>query len=859
VARFTQANRSLQVTTPLGPDDLLLEKLNGSEAVSEPFRFRLDMLAEKPVEFDKLIGQPVTVSVTPATGSSRVINGIFSRLTQGNSVVGTLGKNTFIRYRAELVPALWLLGRRTQSRVFQQMSVIDILKQVLTTDWQLDVHINTVGTYHPRNYCVQYAETDLAFVSRLMEHEGLFYYFTHTKSAHTMVITDSSPTGGTELTPSSVYYSPAPEGVRDTPRIWDFEKTQELRSCKHTIWDYCFQLPSNDLSANSTIVDQVKVGSVSHRLNLQRTVGGTDMLEVQDSAAGFAHWSDGINPSGGEQAAELSQIFENNARLAKVLTDMEAVEAIVCRGIGDCASFLPGGFFTLQGHFDASDAFFLTRVEHQASMEGVYTTNAEKELEYRNEFQAVPKALRYRPSKVTPRPRVSGSLKGLVIGPVADQAYCDKYGRIKVRFAWGTGTKASAGDSCWLRVGQPWAGQTWGSVTLPRVGQEVAVNFYHGDPDQPYVSVSHYNAAQMPPYNLPSEWRQSGQVSSSGNSVEQYHEIRLDDTPGAELLLLHSEKDMSTNAENNHAHSVANAHSIQVGNSMSVKAGPKSTGGVSGNPPGSGSGGGADTVEHMGIDWTVDNETTYNWGNQALIIRGSGSTVTFGAQDFVVLGAYTTAVAGLNTTTFLGGNIAVTLGANIAYTAPFNIAITQGWILTVDTAGHFEFHNGFHLRNTNGFEDKTVQGDSTYTVTGARSLVTTGLFTNTANGAMTTTVTGNSTETVNGVLTSTANGNRSVITTGTRNDTTTLAHVITSPASLTLQVGGSSIEITPASITLTCGGTVLALTDGDVTLTSAAISLLGGGGASSLQLGPDAVTLLSTETIIGGAEISIGA
>src|SRR5262249_52883725 len=151
------------------------------------------------VEFDKLIGQSVTVSLTPPTGGSRVINGILSRLTQGDQGPGAIGKNTFIRYRAQLVPRLWLLRQRTQSRVFQQMSVLDILKQV-TGDWQLEVHINTVGTYHPRNYCVQYAETDLTFVSRLMEQEGLFYYFTHTSSSHTMVITDSSPTAGTELT-----------------------------------------------------------------------------------------------------------------------------------------------------------------------------------------------------------------------------------------------------------------------------------------------------------------------------------------------------------------------------------------------------------------------------------------------------------------------------------------------------------------------------------------------------------------------------------------------------------------------------------------------------------------------------------
>src|SRR5262249_55663498 len=155
--------------------------------------------------------------------------------------------------------------------------------------------------------------------------------------------------------------------------------------------------------------------------------------------------------------------------------------------------------------------------------------------------------------------------------------------------------------------------------------------------------------------------------------------------------LIHSEKDFSTNAENNHDHSVANAHSILVGNTMSVKAGPKSTGGVTGNPPGSGSGGGSETVDYWGITWTVDNQTTYNWGNQALVIRGSGSTATFGAQNFFVAGTYSTGVVGLNTAIFLGGNIGITIGGNITFTAPLTITLCMGWTLSADTSGHFEF------------------------------------------------------------------------------------------------------------------------------------------------------------------------
>jgi type VI secretion system secreted protein VgrG len=850
VAQYTQANRPLRITTSLGPDALLLEKVTGTEALSTPFQFRLDLLAESPVAFDKLLGQSATLHMTLPTGSTRLINGIFARFTQGNRVPAAQPKTSFIRYRGELVPMLWLLGRRVHSRVFQQKTVLDILKQVLTGDWQLTVHVNTTGTYYPRNYCVQYQESDLAFVHRLMEQEGIFYYFTHTDGGHAMVLSDSSPTAGTALTPASVYYG-LPEETRDTPRIWDLEKTQELRPCKHVLWDYCFQLPTNDLSANCTIAETVKVGSASHRLNLQRTINGNEMLEVQDAAGAFAHWSDGINASGGEQAPELSQLFENNVHLARVRAEEEAAEALTIRGAGDCASFAPGYFFTLTGHFDADDAYLLTRVEHVASLEGVYTTNPQAPPLYHNEFRMVPKVLRYRPPRVTSRPRVEGALKGVVIGPVVNQAHCDKYGRIKVQFPWGPAGTNSMGDSCWLRVSQAWAGQTWGMLTLPRVGQEVAVSFYHGDPDQPYVSGSHYNADQMPPYNLPAQWRQSGNVSSSGDSVTQYHEIRLDDTPGNELLVIHSEKDLNTTAENDHAHSVANAHSIVVGINMNVKAGPKSTGTVNANPPGSGSGGGSETVDSGGIDWTVDNQSTYNYGNQALSVRGSASAVTFGAQNAFVAGAMSTAVVGMNTTLTLGGNLAIALIGNIAFATPFGLSVTKGWCLTSNTAGQYEFHDGFHIRACDGQEAVTVNGNSVYTVQGIRTLSTTGDFNNTVQGAMITTVTLDATETVSGAMTTTV--------TGTRTDTTTAAHVISSPASLTLQCGGSSIVLTPASITMTCGGSVLALTDAEATLTSPTICLLGGGGSTSLELGADAAVLMGGEAIIGGGEITIGA
>ena len=238
MASYTQANRPLTLATPLGPDALLLEKLEGSEGLSRPFLFQLDLLAERPVEFDKVLGQAATVTMAPRNGSQRSIHGIIRRLMQRGKVPAADGKGTFIRYRAELVPALWLLSQRVQSRVFQQQSVLDILKQVLVGDWQLDVKFITVAEYTPRNYCVQYRESDLAFVSRLMEQEGIWYYFRHGESGHTLVITDSA-TGGMDLEPASVRYAPDLDEARAVCRVWELDVAQELarasRSCGTTV------------------------------------------------------------------------------------------------------------------------------------------------------------------------------------------------------------------------------------------------------------------------------------------------------------------------------------------------------------------------------------------------------------------------------------------------------------------------------------------------------------------------------------------------------------------------------------------------------------------------------------------------
>src|SRR5262245_1924494 len=287
MAVYTQANRLLAIDTPLGHDVLLLTRFQGTETISKPFRFRLDLLAETPakVAFDSIVGGAVTVAVAIPDGGKRYFNGVLRRFTQLHRDA------TFVHYRAEMVPRLWFLRRKVQSRIFQHLSVRDVLEQVLAG---LDVKFSLSGTYHPRDYCVQYRESDLAFASRLMEEEGIYYFFTHTGSSHEMVITDVPGTRPDVPGPSDVVYEEIAGGTRDELRVTSWEKTQEVRSGKYTLRDHCFELPGKDLEAQLVIRDSIAVGQVSHRL----TVADNAHLEIYDYPGGYAQRFDGVDRTG---------------------------------------------------------------------------------------------------------------------------------------------------------------------------------------------------------------------------------------------------------------------------------------------------------------------------------------------------------------------------------------------------------------------------------------------------------------------------------------------------------------------------------------------------------------------------------
>jgi len=554
---YSQANRPLQVTTPLAEDALLITGFRGTEELSCLFSFELSLIAENStvIDFSKLVGHDIGLSIaTTGEGGStdwRYLSGMCARFSQGNR------NEEFTSYYAEVYPKVWLLTRRAQSRIFQQKSVPDILKEVLKG---FDCDFQLRGQYEPREYCVQYRETDFDFASRLMEEEGVFYFFKHSKSGHKMIIADSSIAHIDVPALTKARYEVVEGGSQYGDHVFEWRKTQELRSGKYSLWDHSFQQPTKNLEAKESIMESVNAGTVSHKLKGQPN----EQLEIYDFPGAYAVRFDGINPNGGEQPERLQKILEDNKRTVKLRMQAEAVPSLTVHGSSGCRNFVAGHKFTLERHFDANGEYVLTSVTHDASMGSAYRTGSNGgDLVYSNIFTCIPSQLPYRPPRRTSRPFVRGVQNAIVTGPPGEEIFTDKYGRVKVQFYWDREGKRDANSSCWLRVGTLWAGKQWGSINIPRIGQEVIVAFVEGNPDEPVIVGSVWNPETMPANKLPDKKVVCG-LKTNTHKGKGYNEMSMDDTAGKEKITIHGQYDMGTTVEHDQTDTVHNNRTITI-------------------------------------------------------------------------------------------------------------------------------------------------------------------------------------------------------------------------------------------------------------------------------------------------------
>jgi type VI secretion system secreted protein VgrG len=526
---YTQENRFIRIDTPLGVDELLLHSFDGEEGISRLFHFELTMHSEnRSIKFDSIVGKKATVTVYLPDRSKRHINGIISSFSQGDSspLEGGETPTHFTSYYATLVPWLWSLTRTTDCRIFQNISVPDIIEKIFREYGLTDFSMRLYGEFQSREYCVQYRETDFDFVSRLMEEEGIFYFFEHSQDKHVLVLANrANEFKPLPLHPEVSYKTGIGENrVHDVVNAWN--QSQEVRPGKYTLKDFNFQQPSLDLTSTVTGKDERK-------------------FEIYDYPGEYRDKGQG-------------------ERLVSLRIEEEQTAQIVISGSSTCAGFTPGYRFDLRDHYrrDFNKSYVLTSLSHSAAQGGDYRSFG-AEFRYANQFQCVPHPTPFRPPRVTFRPSVRGSQTAMVVGPAGEEIYVDQYGRVKVQFHWDREGKRDENSSCWIRVSQNWAGKRWGGIFIPRIGQEVTVDFLEGDPDQPIITGRVYNGESMPPYELPEKMVVSG-VKTQTHKGQGYNELSMDDTAGNEQITIHAQHDMGTTVEHDDTQTIHNNRTITV-------------------------------------------------------------------------------------------------------------------------------------------------------------------------------------------------------------------------------------------------------------------------------------------------------
>ena len=622
---LSQERLPLTVSTPLGADVLVLRAFHGEERISGLFRYTLHMASDDPaLAFADLVGQSATVAVRMADGTERWFNGIVGRFVQA----GTGPRGTV--YYADLHPWLWLLTLSADCRIFQNQTVPEILETVFGDLGFSDHRSELNATYPPREYCVQYRETAFDFVSRLMEEEGIFYFWEHADGVHTLVLGDDVDAYAATAGVDSVRYAQTgTEADLDdvvTRCTWE----HQVATGKVELEDYAFETPDTDL--------------------LVSVEGTGSTMAVYDYPGGYAE-------------------AEQGERLARARIEAAEAHAVLLRGEGTVRALVAGHRFTLAGH--PREAVNVEWVVRSLSVSASQET-------YSNSFEAIPATVPFRPARATRKPAVGGTQTAVVVGKAGEKMWVDEHGRVKVQFHWDRKGARDEKSSCWVRVAQPWAGQGWGNVFLPRIGQEVVVTFLEGDPDRPLITGAVYNASVTPPYPLPDEQARSTIRTASFGDEGGFNEIRFDDTADAEDLYLHAARD----------------HHVEVVNDRFVQ------------------------VDHDETHTVRNDRTlTVEEGNQALTVTKGSRTVTVSEGDETL-----TVSKGKRTVAVTDGDEAHTVGGKRSVTV---------------TGDETHANDAKFTHETGGAYTLKVTGDLTIEATGAVTIKAGGALTVKSGTALT--------------------------------------------------------------------------------------------------------------------------
>ncbi len=554
----TQANRFVSVTSPLGADVLLLVSMTGQEHLSRLFTYDLELVSEhKGIDTNKILGDTVTIPLVMPNNEKRYFNGFVSRFTNE----GTDGGYT--RFRATLVPWLWLLTRTSDCRIFQEKTVPDIIKEVFRDNGFSGFDDRLTGSYRTWEYCVQYRETAFNFVSRLMEQEGIYYYFEHQQGQHTLVLADSIRAHGAYPGYEMIkFFPPSGSGRRDEEHVSQWSVSHEVRPGSYTHKDYDFKVPRKAMKTVSKIEQDHPAAEG----------------KIFDYPGEYTEYNDGETYAK-TRIEELHAGFE------------------VARGDTDAHGLACGFTFELDNHPDPQQGreYLVTSANYSINSDAFGSGGQGGDQAYTCQFTAIDTKQPFRPARITPKPIIQGLQTAIVVGKDGEEIWTDKYGRVKVKFHWDRYNPPDENASCWIRVSQVWAGKSWGAMFIPRIGQEVIVEFIEGDPDRPMITGRVYNGDNMPPYPLPNDRNCSGFKSNSTKGGGGYNEIKFDDTKGTEQIVIHGQYDMNTTVKHDRSTTLETGNdtlAVQTGTrsvtvkgdtSLTVQAGNRSVSVTGGN------------------------------------------------------------------------------------------------------------------------------------------------------------------------------------------------------------------------------------------------------------------------------------
>jgi len=529
---FLKANEErFLFTVPDGGDEFSLLRMTGFEEVSTPFEIKLELISKQPdIDLNGLMGKAAVVTLMDQScdenEQTRYIHGVIVKAYLGEQGVRQTG------YELLLVPKLWLLKHRWNSRIFQQASTVQIIDRLLQEqEYQPDEYrFDITRNYEAHDYCVQYRESDLNFIERLLEHEGFHYYFEHHEDKHVLVFSDNSVSSPYIEGDSDLPFFHSSQGALSEQHLFRFQFTEQLRPGKVSLTDYNFTRPTLQLdSADEVELDQA--------------------MEIYDYPGDFLN---------AERGDHLTQVRLEAANRNRATAWAES----------DVNRLLPGYSFAVSGHDrnELNNEYFIARIEHECAQPQVLEVGATTEgSKYSNKLKLVAMANPYRPKiDRTKIPVVDGSHTATVTGPVGEEIYTDEYGRVKVQFHWDREGGFNEHSSCWLRVSQNHAGGAFGAIFLPRIGEEVIVQFLEGNPDRPLITGRVYHGHNTPPYPLPENKTISTIKTISSKGGDGFNEIRFEDKKGEEQVFLHAEKDLDQRTLDTHKQWVGNEHHLLV-------------------------------------------------------------------------------------------------------------------------------------------------------------------------------------------------------------------------------------------------------------------------------------------------------